>query len=39
MKVNFKTELVICSNFRLRVIERVECEVLDKNYVFGNGDG
>jgi len=38
-KVNSKTELIIYSSFRLRAIERVECEVLDKNDVAGKGDG
>jgi hypothetical protein len=35
--VNFKTKLIIYSKFRLRVTERLECEVLDKNDVAGNG--
>jgi hypothetical protein len=37
--VNFKTKLIIYSNSRLRVVERVECEVLDKNDMAANGDG
>jgi hypothetical protein len=37
--IKFKTRRIIYSNFRIRVTERVECKVVDKNDVAGNGDG